>query len=147
MEFETSENEVIVLVKEGTTPDQYRTSELTSVELPYCKRYGKQYYLYRSTGPTDENRTDREDYLNDVHYTTADGDSVEYTFTGNGVEFITETGPEMGEIDVYIDGELKTTIDCSSPENILYQQTVYRNAGLKFEYPVGGSEYQGRHTH
>ncbi len=30
MEFETSENEVIVLVKEGTTPDQYRTSELTS---------------------------------------------------------------------------------------------------------------------
>ena len=69
-----------------------------------------------------------------------------YTFTGNGVEFITETGPEMGEIDVYIDGELKTTIDCSSPENILYQQTVYRNAGLKFEYPVGGSEYQGRHT-
>ena len=145
MEFETSENEVIVLVKEGTTPDQYRTSELTSVDY-HTVNDTESNIIYTGDWTYSENRTDREDYLNDVHYTTADGDSVEYTFTGNGVEFITETGPEMGEIDVYIDGELKTTIDCSSPENILYQQTVYRNAGLKFEYPVGGSEYQGRHT-
>ena len=80
MEFETSENEVIVLVKEGTTPDQYRTSELTSVDY-HTVNDTESNIIYTGDWTYSENRTDREDYLNDVHYTTADGDSVEYTLS------------------------------------------------------------------
>ena len=145
MEFETSENEIIVLVKEGTDPDQYRTSELKTVNY-HIINDTESNIVYTGTWEYSEDRTDREDYLDDVHYTTEDGASVEYTFTGNGVEFITETGPDMGEVDVYIDGELKTTIDCYSATNISYQQSAYRNAGLKYVYTTGSSGYQGRHT-
>ncbi|MDQ6421458.1 X2-like carbohydrate binding domain-containing protein [Paenibacillus sp. LHD-117] len=34
------------------------------------------------------------DHLDDIHYTETNGDSVEYTFSGTGLSFITPKGPE-----------------------------------------------------
>ncbi len=68
MEFETSENEVIVLVKEGTTPDQYRT-ELTSVDYHTVNDTGKQYYLYRRLDlQREQNRPGRLFERRALHY-------------------------------------------------------------------------------
>ncbi len=50
------------------------------------------------------------DSNNNVHVTTNNGDSVSYTFTGTGIEYITETNTDEGNVDVYIDGTLKKTV-------------------------------------
>ncbi|MDF2537839.1 MAG: hypothetical protein K0S76_860 [Herbinix sp.] len=69
------------------------------------------------------------DYNNDVHYSTIDGDYVEYSFTGTGITFITETNNDEGTIDVFIDEVLQTTIDCKAGARAV-QQEVYTISGL-----------------
>lgn len=54
------------------------------------------------------------DYSDDIHATAVNGDSFLYTFTGTGIELFSPTGPESGEIDIYIDGQLKETINAHS---------------------------------
>jgi hypothetical protein len=69
------------------------------------------------------------DYQNDVHWTETNNDSFEYTFTGTGIELITELDPSEGEMDIYVDNVFKQTV---SANNIgrLAQQTVYTINGL-----------------
>ena len=54
------------------------------------------------------------DYDDDVHYTTTNGDSFSYTFNGTGIDYISETNSDEGQIDVYIDGILVISVDASS---------------------------------
>jgi len=64
------------------------------------------------------------DYDNDVHYTTSNGASASYTFTGTGIDFITETYSDEGNVAIYIDGTLvKTVSTVSSTRQV--QQAVY----------------------
>ncbi|MFD0692668.1 discoidin domain-containing protein [Paenibacillus sp. GCM10027628] len=69
------------------------------------------------------------DYQDDVHYTMTNNDSVQYTFTGRGVDYITEKNSDQGQVDIYIDGAYQTTVDCSSSTRIA-QQLVYSITGL-----------------
>jgi len=69
------------------------------------------------------------DYLDDVHYTNTYNDYVSYTFTGTGVDFITEKNNDEGNIDIYIDNVLQTTLSCYSATRAV-QQTVYSATGL-----------------
>ncbi|HBU81209.1 MAG TPA: hypothetical protein DEF35_06160 [Paenibacillus sp.] len=69
------------------------------------------------------------DYLNDVHSTTANGDFFEYTFKGTGISLITPTGPEQGEMDIYVDGQLKQTVNAYSPSRQMMQE-IYSISGL-----------------
>ncbi|MFC5527932.1 alpha-L-fucosidase [Cohnella yongneupensis] len=69
------------------------------------------------------------DYQNDVHSTTTNGDSVEYTFTGTGVSYITEKNSDQGNVDVYVDNVFQQTVNTSNPSR-LAQQTVYNKTGL-----------------
>ncbi|WP_373233185.1 hypothetical protein [Cohnella sp.] len=64
------------------------------------------------------------DYGDDVKYTTTNGDYFTYTFTGKGIDFISETEASQGTIDIYVDGVLMHTIDTANPTR-LAQQTVY----------------------
>lgn len=72
------------------------------------------------------------DYQDDVQYTERDGDSLEYTFIGTGIDYVTETHNSQGDIDFYIDGELKQTVstylDASQGRGV--QQVVYSAEGL-----------------
>jgi hypothetical protein len=52
------------------------------------------------------------DHGDDVHYTTTDGSYLEYTFTGTGIEYVTEREAHEGSVDIYIDGVFQGTIDC-----------------------------------
>ncbi|MFF7994269.1 right-handed parallel beta-helix repeat-containing protein [Kitasatospora xanthocidica] len=69
------------------------------------------------------------DYGNDVHYTLTNGDSVSFTFTGTGVDYVTEKNSDQGLVDVYLDDALQATADTSNPTR-LAQQTVYSARNL-----------------
>ncbi|WP_407270888.1 glycosyl hydrolase family 95 catalytic domain-containing protein [Radiobacillus sp. PE A8.2] len=133
LEFDTYEGENIVLVRPGTTPDTYRTSELEESVYTVANNTNGNIDYTGSWEYSDARESD--DYANDVHYTSDNGDSAEFTFYGAGIDFITEMGPDMGEVEVYINGNLHETVNNYSEETS-YQQTSYINVGLDY----------GRHT-
>jgi len=129
LEFDTDEGEIIVLVRPGTTPDTYRTSTLAESIYNVANDTNGN-IVYTGSWEYIEGRQG-DDYANDVHYTETDGDSAEFTFYGAGIDFITEIGPDMGEVEVYVDDKLVATVNCYSEES-LYQQTAYVNVALEF---------------
>jgi alpha-L-fucosidase len=70
-----------------------------------------------------------ESFGNDIHETPNNGDSFSIAFTGTGVEFVTITAANRGEVDIYLDGTLQQTINCQSPTD-QSKQTVYSKTGL-----------------
>lgn len=72
------------------------------------------------------------DYKDDVHYLENNNEYFEYTFTGTGIEMITEMDPSQGAMDIYVDNEFKQTV---STYNLgrLAQQTVFNITGLPQE--------------
>lgn len=69
------------------------------------------------------------DLLDDVHYTTANGDSVSYTFTGTGIDVLSETNSDEGDIDVYLDGTKIQSVSAAATSR-LAQQVVASVSGL-----------------
>jgi len=69
------------------------------------------------------------DYSNDVHWSATNGDSCTATFTGTGVTFVTEKMTDEGNVNVYIDGTLKATVNCYNATRQV-QQSVYSISGL-----------------
>ncbi|WP_158702559.1 hypothetical protein [Kitasatospora sp. MMS16-BH015] len=72
------------------------------------------------------------DYQNDVHATTANGDSATITFTGTGISLVTETNSDEGTTVVALDGAPQGTVNAFSTTRQA-QQTVYTVSGL----PIG----------
>ena len=70
------------------------------------------------------------DYQDDVQYTETNGDSFQYTFVGTGVDFVTETHNSQGDVDIYLDGELKQTVTTYREEGRGAQQVVYSISDL-----------------
>ncbi|UXY23653.1 hypothetical protein N8I84_36900 [Streptomyces cynarae] len=75
------------------------------------------------------------DLYDDVHATTVNGDSVSYTFTGTGIDVLSETNSDEGGIDVYVDGTKVRSVSTSASSR-LAQQVVASVSGLA----------KGRHT-
>jgi hypothetical protein len=71
------------------------------------------------------------DYHDDVHYTTAVNDSLQFTFRGTGIEYLAEKHTDLGNVDVYVDGALKQNVSLHL-ENFprLSQVVVLRIEGL-----------------
>ncbi|MBM6995074.1 S-layer homology domain-containing protein [Paenibacillus sp. DXFW5] len=69
------------------------------------------------------------DYYDDVHATEVNGDSFEYTFKGTGIDLHMPKGPAQGEMEVYIDGQLKSTVDAYN-ESRSAQQPLFGIANL-----------------
>ncbi|MFC5529397.1 X2-like carbohydrate binding domain-containing protein [Cohnella yongneupensis] len=69
------------------------------------------------------------DYQDDIHWTETAGDSFEYTFTGTGIELITELDGSQGIIDVYVDGEFKQTVNTNNTYRSTHH-TVYYVSGM-----------------
>jgi hypothetical protein len=70
------------------------------------------------------------DYQDDVQYTEANGDSFSHTFVGTGVDYVTETHESQGEVEIYIDGELKQTVNTYQAEGRGAQQKVFSISDL-----------------
>ncbi|MGN6426189.1 MAG: X2-like carbohydrate binding domain-containing protein [Leifsonia sp.] len=72
------------------------------------------------------------DYKDDVHYAEADGASFQYTFTGTGIDYVTELDTSQGDVDVYLDGVFQKTVstgrDAGQPRQS--QQVAWSATGL-----------------
>jgi hypothetical protein len=69
------------------------------------------------------------DLDDDVHYTGTDGDSVSYTFSGTGIQVLTETNTDEGSADVYIDGTKVQSVSAYSADREA-QQVLASVTGL-----------------
>ncbi|WP_139999788.1 glycoside hydrolase family 27 protein [Paenibacillus paridis] len=69
------------------------------------------------------------DFNNDVHFTQTNNDYFQFTFTGTGVELITEKDVSQGNVDIYLDNVLQTTVNTANPTR-LTNQVVYKATGL-----------------
>ncbi|MEY9863846.1 hypothetical protein ABH935_009499 [Catenulispora sp. GAS73] len=69
------------------------------------------------------------DYGDGVHYTAGNGDSVTATWSGTGVDFVTEKNTDEGTIAVFVDGQLRQTVSAANPTRQV-QQVVYHLDGL-----------------
>jgi hypothetical protein len=78
----------------------------------------------------DSNNRGLGDFNDDVHYTTHDGDSVTVSFSGTGIEIISETFTDEGAADVVVDGIPRGRIFAFRPGARASQQTVFRLRGL-----------------
>jgi alpha-galactosidase len=68
------------------------------------------------------------DFNDDVAWTETDGDSFSYSFVGTGVDYVTETDPGQGDVDIYVDGQFKQTVSThldpaqghNKPQQVVY---------------------------
>jgi hypothetical protein len=71
------------------------------------------------------------DYHNDAHVTTSQGEYVDFTFTGRGIEVLSEKNSDLGEVEVLLDGVSRGTFSLyQAPMPRLYQVEFYRNMNL-----------------
>ncbi len=64
------------------------------------------------------------DYSDDVHYAGTNGASVEYSFTGTGIEVIAPKDNCQGNVDIYLDGVFQKRINTYNSA-YLAQQVIY----------------------
>jgi len=70
------------------------------------------------------------DFQGDVHSTQNNGDSVSYSFTGSGIQVLSESNSDEGTIGVYIDGSLNETVNASTSGQRVAQDAVATITGL-----------------
>ncbi|WP_138750820.1 glycoside hydrolase family 27 protein [Paenibacillus sinopodophylli] len=69
------------------------------------------------------------DFNNDVHFTQTNNDYFQFTFSGTGVELLTEKDASQGNVDIYLDNVLQTTVNTTNSTR-LTNQVVYKATGL-----------------
>ncbi|WP_157874475.1 glycoside hydrolase family 95-like protein [Streptomyces sp. AcH 505] len=74
------------------------------------------------------------DYNDDTHHSTVVGATAQYTFTGTGIQYLSERNGDMGKVDVYLDNALQSTVDLYVSGARQAQQVVWQKSGL-----AGGS--------
>ncbi|MEJ2854079.1 MULTISPECIES: RICIN domain-containing protein [unclassified Saccharothrix] len=79
------------------------------------------------------NWTDSRDFHGSESYTVQAGASAEYTFTGTGVQYLGMTQPNMGKVDVYVDGTLVQADIDAYAASVTKQVVLFRKTDL----PVG----------
>lgn len=71
------------------------------------------------------------DYKDDVAATTLNGDYFQFTFTGDGVDFIAPKGTSYGQVEIFLDGVSKG-IFSQYASSYLPQQVIYSNKALTY---------------
>ncbi|GII58413.1 hypothetical protein Pth03_68020 [Planotetraspora thailandica] len=70
------------------------------------------------------------DYNDDTHHTNTVGATATYTFTGTGIDYLSERNGDMGNVDVYIDNVFQTNVNLNVSGGRQVQQVVYSKTGL-----------------
>jgi hypothetical protein len=82
--------------------------------------------------PAWSNWNDGSDYNGSESFIKSANSYAQYTFTGTGVRYLSMTQPNMGKVDVYIDGVLaQADIDAYAPSTTK-QVVLYQNANLAY---------------
>ncbi|MBA2391201.1 MAG: alpha-L-fucosidase [Ktedonobacteraceae bacterium] len=85
--------------------------------------------IYSGPGWSHQANRGIGDSNNNVWSTTNNGDAVSYTFTGIGIQYISETYTDEGNVDVYIDGTYQKTVSGYSAARKA-QVVLYSNLNL-----------------
>lgn len=93
-----------LLVK--TTPPPPAT-EIVNDDNPAIKYTGKW---------TASPKRGYNDYNDDVHYSNTPGDAAEFIFTGTGVQLLSEKFYEQGQVDIFIDGQARGSVNLKQDE-------------------------------
>ncbi|MEY9849580.1 hypothetical protein ABH940_006689 [Streptacidiphilus sp. BW17] len=93
--------------------------------------------VYTNTGPSGSGWVWRgsatggaQSYLNDIWATQNAGDSWSLTFNGTGLDIISETNTDEGDVNLAIDGAPYKTVSFVTPSRV-YQGTVVSISGLQ----------------
>jgi alpha-L-fucosidase 2 len=70
------------------------------------------------------------DYNDDTHHTTTNGAAAQFTFTGTGIQLLSERNGDMGNADIYLDGVLQQNVNFYVSGARQAQQVVYSKTGL-----------------
>jgi len=70
------------------------------------------------------------DYNDDTHHSTVVNASASYTFTGTGIQYLSERNGDMGTVDVYLDNAFQATVDLRITGARQVQQVVWQRSGL-----------------
>lgn len=70
------------------------------------------------------------DYNDDTHHSTTVNAAASYTFTGTGIQYISERNGDMGTVDVYLDNAFQATVDLRASGARQVQQVVWQRSGL-----------------
>jgi hypothetical protein len=70
------------------------------------------------------------DFNDDVHYSYTNGATAQYTFTGTGVDYLSERNGDMGNVDVYLDNVFQANVNLNVSGARQSQQVVYHKTGL-----------------
>ena len=71
------------------------------------------------------------DYQDDVNSTRTNKDSATFTFVGTAASYIAEKNSDEGDIDVYVNGTYKGTVNAYNATR-LPQQVLYSVSGLAY---------------
>ncbi|MFJ5986265.1 glycosyl hydrolase family 95 catalytic domain-containing protein [Lentzea sp. NPDC092896] len=70
------------------------------------------------------------DYNDDTHHSTTVNAAATYTFTGTGIQYLSERNGDMGTVDVYLDNAFQSTVDLRVTGARQVQQVVWQKSGL-----------------
>ncbi|WP_202532231.1 glycoside hydrolase family 95-like protein [Streptomyces sp. SID3212] len=70
------------------------------------------------------------DYNDDTHHSNTVGAVAQYTFTGTGIQYLSERNGDMGTVDVYLDNVLQATVNLNVSGARQVQQVVWQKSGL-----------------
>ncbi|GAA3771726.1 hypothetical protein GCM10022225_68750 [Plantactinospora mayteni] len=70
------------------------------------------------------------DYNDDTHHSNTVNATASYTFTGTGVEYLSERFSDMGNVDVYLDNVFQANVNLNASGARQAQQVVWRRTGL-----------------
>jgi len=89
----------------------------------------KEYLLSQPVGTTYLTFSFKGNYMDDVHSTTANLDFFTYDFRGTGISLIGDKGPDLGDMDIYVDGKFYRTVSAYHSVKVT-QQTLFSISGL-----------------
>jgi hypothetical protein len=70
------------------------------------------------------------DYNDDTHHTNTVNAEASYTFTGTGIEYLSERFSDMGNVDVYLDGAFQANVNLNVSGARQAQAVVWSRTGL-----------------
>lgn len=145
-EFATTANTVYVVERTAKPLTSYATTRLTGTPNQGAKSlsgtastlglnasggglvndtegtYDSDWYLTTNRGYGD--------YNDDTHHSTTVNAAASYTFTGTGIQYVSERNGDMGTVDVYLDNTFQVTVDLRVSGARQVQQVVWQASGL-----------------
>jgi len=145
-EFATAANTVYVVERTAKPLTSYTTTRLTGTQNQGAKSLSgtastlglnatASGLVNNTAGTYDSNwylTTNRGygDYNDDTHHSTVLNAAASYTFTGTGLQYLSERNGDMGTVDVYLDNVFQATVNLNVSGARQVQQVVWQKSGL-----------------